>query len=55
LEKSGLHAAGQIRINATVIHSSTLRRANSVAKMASVKGAWRITRARSEEDQADTR
>jgi hypothetical protein len=54
LEKSCLHAAGGFRINAPVIHSSTLRRSNSVAKMATVKGAWRITWARSEEDTADT-
>lgn len=54
LEKSCLRAAARNPINAIVIHSSNLRRSNSVAKMASVKGAWCITRARREEEKADT-
>jgi hypothetical protein len=41
-------------INATVILSATRRCSNSVAKMAAVKGAWHITRARREEDKAAT-
>ena len=54
-ENSCLHAAAEIRINATVIHSSNLRRVNPVASMATVKRAWDITKARREEGTADTR
>jgi hypothetical protein len=49
-----LHAAREIPINAPVIHSANLRRSNPVASMATVKGAWSITKARREEGTADT-
>jgi len=54
VENSGLHAPAGIHINATVIHSSNLRRVNPVASMATVKRAWGITKARSEKGTADT-
>jgi len=54
VENSCLRAAAEIRINASVILSANLRRSNPVAKMASVKGAWTITKARREEGTADT-
>jgi hypothetical protein len=52
-ENSCLRAAAEIRINATVIHSSNLRRVNPVASMATVKRAWWITKARREEESAE--
>jgi len=47
-----LHVAAEIRINATVIHSSNLRRVSPVAPMAMGKRAWWITKARREEEPA---
>jgi len=47
-----LRGRAEIRINATVIHSSNLRRVSPVASMATVKRAWWITKARREEESA---
>jgi len=52
LENYCLRARNEIRINATVIHSSNLRRVSPVASMATGKRAWWITKARREEESA---
>jgi hypothetical protein len=41
-----LHAAAEIPINPSVIHTSNLRVSNPVASMATVNRAWGITKAR---------
>lgn len=52
--KTCLHGAARFPINSAVMFTSNLRRSASVAKMATVKGAWRIAGARPEEGDADT-